>query len=113
MMTLQLPPSSNWSQLESERFRSPQDFASSTVDCLPALFLGLVARTAELLTYVGGSPRKFPAPPRGFEGMNLLPPNVGVQCRDSCSEHSTREAALGCVSHCKTSCITSWPDRCA
>src|SRR5882762_4887382 len=28
MMMLQLPPGSNWSQLESERFTSPQDFAS-------------------------------------------------------------------------------------
>jgi hypothetical protein len=38
MMTLQLPPSSNWSQLESERFILPQNFNSSIVECFPALF---------------------------------------------------------------------------
>jgi hypothetical protein len=38
MMTLQLPPSSNWSQLESERFNFPQNFNSSIAECFPALF---------------------------------------------------------------------------
>jgi hypothetical protein len=37
MMTLQLPPSSNWSQLEPERFTFPQNFASSTAEQLSLL----------------------------------------------------------------------------
>jgi hypothetical protein len=38
MMALQLPPSSNWSQLESERFFFPQDFDLSIADYFPALY---------------------------------------------------------------------------
>src|SRR5882762_10311721 len=36
MMTLQLPPGSNWSQLESERFTFLRNSASSTEDCFLA-----------------------------------------------------------------------------
>src|SRR5580693_8831972 len=59
MITLQLPLGSNWSQLDSERFTF-RNFASSSLDWFPALS-GLVSRTAELLTCVGGSRRKFPS----------------------------------------------------
>ena len=66
-MTLQLPPASNWSQLETERSTFLRNSAASSTECFPALlralFLGLL--NCRLVSAARGV--SFPAFERGFD----------------------------------------------
>src|SRR6266699_1915262 len=71
MMTLQLPPGSNWSPgVKTVHF--PAKPSLVTVELPPCFLLGLVSLTPDLLTCVGGPRGEFPAFGRGLDSNRPL-----------------------------------------